>query len=87
MTPDIIIKGKALYTTKGAALEYGRIGCNFYTGCPHEGAYEAFLSHTVDMDGKRIQHDYAIILIIINKTSETYESSMHKKSQTERIAV
>lgn len=39
MTPDIIIKGKALYTTKGAAREYGRIGCNFYTGCPHECAY------------------------------------------------
>ena len=39
MTPDIIIKGKALYTTKGAAREYGRIGCNFYTGCPHECTY------------------------------------------------
>lgn len=31
--------GKALYTTKGAAREYGRIGCNFYTGCPHECEY------------------------------------------------
>lgn len=31
--------GKALYTTKGAAREYGRIGCNFYTGCPHECKY------------------------------------------------
>lgn len=39
MTPDITIKGKALYTTKGAAREYGRIGCNFYTGCPHDCAY------------------------------------------------
>lgn len=39
MTPDIIIKGKALYATKGAAREYGRIGCNFYTGCPHECTY------------------------------------------------
>ena len=39
MTPDIIINGKALYATKGAAREYGRIGCNFYTGCPHECAY------------------------------------------------
>ena len=38
MEQDIIIKGKALYTTKGAAREYGRIGCNFYTGCPHECA-------------------------------------------------
>lgn len=36
---DIIINGKALYTPKGAALEYGRIGCNFYTGCPHDCAY------------------------------------------------
>lgn len=36
---DIIINGKALYTPKGAALEYGRIGCNFYTGCPHECEY------------------------------------------------
>ena len=39
MTPDIIIKGKALYTTKGAAREYGRIGCNFYKGCSHECTY------------------------------------------------
>lgn len=36
---DKIINGKALYTPKGAALEYGRIGCNFYTGCPHDCAY------------------------------------------------
>ena len=36
---DKIINGKALYTTKGAAREYGRIGCNFYTGCPHECQY------------------------------------------------
>lgn len=33
------INGKAIYTPKGAALEYGRIGCNFYTGCPHECEY------------------------------------------------
>ena len=39
MTEDKIINGKALYTTKGAAKEYGRIGCNFYTGCPHECEY------------------------------------------------
>ena len=34
-----IINGKAIYTPKGAAREYGRIGCNFYTGCPHECSY------------------------------------------------
>ena len=34
-----MIKGKILYETKGAAKEYGRIGCNFYTGCPHECTY------------------------------------------------
>lgn len=39
MIEDKIINGKALYTTKGAAMEYGRIGCNFYTGCPHECEY------------------------------------------------
>lgn len=33
------LNGKILYTTKGAAREYGRIGCNFYTGCPHECEY------------------------------------------------
>ena len=33
------INGKAIYTPKGAALEYGRTGCNFYTGCPHECEY------------------------------------------------
>lgn len=36
---DIVINGKALYTPKGAALEYGRVGCNFYTGCPHNCEY------------------------------------------------
>lgn len=36
---DKIIKGKALYTPNGAAWEYGRIGCNFYRGCPHECEY------------------------------------------------
>jgi hypothetical protein len=39
MTEYKNINGKALYTPKGAAMEYGRIGCNFYTGCPHECAY------------------------------------------------
>lgn len=39
MTENKIINGKALYTPKGAAMEYGRIGCNFYTGCPHECEY------------------------------------------------
>ena len=36
---DIKINGKAIYTTKGAAREYGRVGCNFYVGCPHECEY------------------------------------------------
>jgi len=36
---ELIINGKAIYTTKGAAREYGRIGCNFYTGCPHNCTY------------------------------------------------
>ena len=34
-----MINGKAIYTTKGAANEYGRVGCNFYTGCPHQCEY------------------------------------------------
>lgn len=34
-----IINGKALYSTKGAAQEYGRVGCNFYTGCYHDCSY------------------------------------------------
>ena len=33
------INGKALYSPKGAALEYGRVGCNFYTGCPRDCVY------------------------------------------------
>jgi len=33
------INGKAIDTTKGAAREYGRIGCNFYKGCPHGCTY------------------------------------------------
>lgn len=36
---ELKINGKSLYTTKGAAREYGRIGCNFYTGCPHNCTY------------------------------------------------
>jgi len=36
---ELNINGKAIYATKGAAREYGRIGCNFYTGCPHECEY------------------------------------------------
>ena len=36
---EIKINGRAIYTTKGAAREYGRVGCNFYTGCPHECQY------------------------------------------------
>lgn len=39
MNSEIIINGKAIYTTKGAAREYGRIGCNFYKGCPHGCEY------------------------------------------------
>lgn len=34
-----VINGKALYSTKGAAREYGRVGCNFYTGCYHDCGY------------------------------------------------
>lgn len=33
------INGKALYTPKGAAREYAAVGCNFYTGCPHNCSY------------------------------------------------
>lgn len=36
---DIKINGRAIYTTKGAAREYGRVGCNFYKGCPNECEY------------------------------------------------
>lgn len=36
---EIKINGKAIYTTKGAAREYGRVGCNFYKGCPNECEY------------------------------------------------
>ena len=39
MTDKLKINGCAIYTTKGAAREYGRIGCNFYTGCPHNCSY------------------------------------------------
>lgn len=39
MMDGLIIKGKAIYTTDGAAREYGSIGCNFYKGCPHECEY------------------------------------------------
>ena len=37
---DIVnIKGKCLYSPKGAAREYAPIGCNFYRGCPHQCLY------------------------------------------------
>ena len=34
-----VINGKTLYTPKGAAREYAAVGCNFYTGCPHDCEY------------------------------------------------
>lgn len=34
-----MINGKVIYTPKGAALEYGRVGANFYIGCPHGCEY------------------------------------------------
>lgn len=36
---EIKFKGRAIYATNGAAREYGRIGCNFYKGCPNECEY------------------------------------------------
>lgn len=36
---EIKINGKAIYSTKGAAREYGIIGCNFYKGCPGRCEY------------------------------------------------
>lgn len=36
---EIKFKGKVLCATKGAAREYGRVGCNFYKGCPHGCTY------------------------------------------------
>lgn len=48
---EIIINGKALYTPKGAAREYAAVGCNFYTGCPHNCDYcylkRGILSHAM----------------------------------------
>lgn len=34
-----ILKGKCLYTPKGAAREYAAVGCNFYRGCPYQCKY------------------------------------------------
>lgn len=36
---EINFKCKAIYTPKGAAREYGRVGCNFYKGCPNACEY------------------------------------------------
>lgn len=33
------LNGKAIYSPKGAAAEYGKVGCNFYIGCPHNCSY------------------------------------------------
>lgn len=48
---NIIINGKALYTPKGAALEYAPVGCNLYTGCKHDCEYcylkRGVLSHAM----------------------------------------
>ena len=40
---ELKINGKAIYTTKGAAREYGRVGCNFYTGRPAPSCAAAML--------------------------------------------
>lgn len=46
-----VINGKAIYSPKGAAREYGMVGCNFYTGCPHNCSYcylkRGVLSHVM----------------------------------------
>ena len=46
-----ILDGKALYSPKGAALEYAAVGCNFYKGCPHSCEYcylkRGVLSHSL----------------------------------------
>ena len=34
MIMEIQIDGKAIYSAKGPAAEYGKVGCNFYIGCP-----------------------------------------------------
>lgn len=36
---NTVIKGKCLYTPKGAAREYAPLACNFYRGCPHKCLY------------------------------------------------
>lgn len=54
---ELKINGKALYTPKGAAREYGRIGCNFYTGCPHgcEYCYLKRGAPSKQLGGKEVQ--------------------------------
>lgn len=46
-----VINGKAIYSPKGAAREYSRVGCNFYAGCPHNCSYcylkRGVLSHVM----------------------------------------
>lgn len=46
-----LINGKAIYTPKGAAREYGEVGCNFYIGCTHDCVYcylkRGVLSHSM----------------------------------------
>ena len=46
-----VLNGKAIYTPKGAALEYAPVGCNLYTGCPHDCEYcylkRGVLSHAM----------------------------------------
>ena len=50
-TTEKTLNGKVIYSPKGAAKEYGRGGCNFYTGCPHDCQYcylkRGLLSHSM----------------------------------------
>lgn len=39
MNDEKKLNGKAIYSPKGAAAEYGKAGCNFYNGCPHNCSY------------------------------------------------
>lgn len=39
MNDEKKLNGKAIYSPKGAAAEYGKVGCNFYNGCPHNCSY------------------------------------------------
>lgn len=81
MTTEKDLNGKAIYSPKGAAKEYGRVGCNFYTGCPHDCQYcylkRGLLSHAMGTTNvtlkKCFQEEFHALEVFLKELNQDLE--------------